>query len=339
MGDLGEHETPSSADEFFSKIFTKSYISRKHKICYAVVCKSASTTIRRWFVFLEGIADAVESQRRIQAHSIVKQFPELSLDDAYKTIEYNKVVKSIAPHIIARSSEEKLNIFSSSEYFRFTVVRNPYTRIFSAWVDKVFGDNLAYKKYFCNDPFYYKIVTTVEDIAENFELFLTSLHKNRYLLYKDAHWIPQIYMVRTDKVTYDCIAKLEEPNFLNTALEERFGTEVPPLLREQYNKNPLAFSANFLTPRAQKLIQELYRDDFRAFSYNEIPPTQENCATRSEIERALRDILERRLQWMMKKRKILNGRLGYYRRHTLQGAYWALRGRLQKILGAYLRLP
>ena len=75
------------AEEHFSQSFTQSYISRKYKICYVVICKSANSTIRKWFISLEGIENLVNEQCISQANRIIEQFPELSFEDAYKTIE------------------------------------------------------------------------------------------------------------------------------------------------------------------------------------------------------------------------------------------------------------
>ena len=322
------------ADANFVRTFARCLISDKHNLCYAIVPKSACSTLRRWFIHLEGLHEAVDAERTLQAKSKVADFPELSFEEAFTSIGFDTVFAKLAPHVTTHSFERVLNSFASERYFRFAVVRNPYTRIFSAWANKVLpGTHAGNMKYFGNEKFYSRPVITAEHIAENFELFLDCLDRNRELIYRDWHWTPQYSLLRPDRVAYNCIAKLEEPAPLIEALKKRLGPDVPIPFRDRLNRNPITYSPEFLTPGAHALLLKLYDEDFKAFGYSQEPPAASGSSSQHAVEEELRRMLEKRLRLLIKEKYILTSRLNYFRKNKLRAAACALRGKLNTVLG------
>lgn len=322
------------ADANFARTFARCWISDKHNLCYAIVPKSACSTLRRWFIKLEGLHEAVDAERTLQAKSKVADFPELSFEEAFNSIGFDTVFAKLAPHVTTHSFERALNSFASERYFRFAIVRNPYTRIFSAWANKVLpGTHAGNMKYFGNEKFYSRAVITAEHLAENFEQFLECLDRNGELIYRDWHWTPQYSLLRPDKVAYDCIAKLEKPAPLIEALKERLGPDVPVPFRDRLNRNPITYSPEFLTPGARALLLKLYDEDFKAFGYSQEPPEATNSSAQHAVEEELLRMVEKRLHLLIKEKYIVTSRLKHFRKNKLQAAACALKGKLNAALG------
>ena len=334
---MTHHQTivlSQKADANFARTFTRCWISGKHHLCYAIVPKSACSTLRRWFITLEGLDKAVDVERTLQAESKVKDFPELSFEEAFTSIGFDTVFAKLAPQVTKHDVGQVLNTFASERYFRFSVVRNPYTRIFSAWANKVLpGTHAGNMKYFGNEKFYSRAVLTIEQLSENFEQFLDCLDRNKDLIYRDWHWTPQYTLLRPDKVTYDCIAKLEKPAPLIEALRERLGPDAPIPFDNKLNRNPISYSPEFLTPGARALLLKLYDEDFKAFDYSPDPPATAHSPARNTVEEELRRMLEKRLRLLIKEKYILSNRLNHFHKNKLLAAACTLRGKLSAALG------
>ena len=156
------------------------------------------------------------------------------------------------PHTERRTGHDSLRVIESDEFFIFTFVRNPFTRLVSAFLHGV------------RDGQY----------NNNFELFLkTSNNKDLWLL-------PQSYYInsgktKTKQISY--IGKYENfENDLNKILKKinTNTTTIPHLNRNPiYDKHPNLnqekYYKYFYTEEWMKdWVRERYKDDFKQFNYD-----------------------------------------------------------------------
>lgn len=150
------------------------------------------------------------------------------------------------------SSREVMQI---SSLFKFTVVRNPYTRILSAYLDKV--ERLALRQ---NKP-------------SSFRDFLYSLKNGR--LYSNGHWVPQAALLLLPIDSFDFIGKVESLDADMAYIEEiitgTFPTEPLRSVPDNFTGANEKTQA-YYDPETVELLRRLYRDDFEAFGYpDELP--------------------------------------------------------------------
>ncbi|WP_226664070.1 sulfotransferase family protein [Microbulbifer aggregans] len=137
--------------------------------------------------------------------------------------------------------------------FKFTVVRNPYTRVLSAYLDKIArfperpGNNIT------------------------FDEFVQKLDQDRDFLYSNAHWVPQSDLLLMPAAELDFIGKVES---LDRDLDEIKRRLQPD------NHDQITSAGPPPTGAAKKLrryysnqalvdqVARIYRADFETFQYS-----------------------------------------------------------------------
>ncbi|MCG5533625.1 sulfotransferase family protein [Halorhodospira sp. 9621] len=144
--------------------------------------------------------------------------------------------------------------------FKFTFVRNPYTRVLSAYLDKI-----------VNGPRCPRHLRHTDGSAPTFVEFCR--HLERGAIYKDPHWIPQCWLLLLPPEAFDFIGKIE---CLETDLEQVYQRVVPGYGKPPTTCAPHRTGANgriqeHIDEEAAAILQRLYADDFAAFGYSVRP--------------------------------------------------------------------
>lgn len=151
------------------------------------------------------------------------------------------------PSQLSRQKVEQLDAA-----FRFAVVRNPYTRTLSAYLDKI--ERRAKRK----------------NRESSFRGFLQGLAQQS--LYDNAHWAPQSSLLLLPPDHFDFFGKVESLERDLAFIKDRISGE------NNHSSPPKHFKAN-ATGASKKLsqyydegcieiVRSLFRDDFELFSYS-----------------------------------------------------------------------
>lgn len=149
----------------------------------------------------------------------------------------------------ARLNRAEVERFAS--LFKFTVVRNPYTRTLSAYLDKIERRAVRAGK------------------ESSFRDFLLQAKKTPRFLYSNAHWAPQTALMLIPVEQFDFIGKVE-------TLDQDLA-EIKRRIRPDLEQPVTSFKRNatgagdklrhYYDDELIALVQELYRDDFSTFDY------------------------------------------------------------------------
>lgn len=140
---------------------------------------------------------------------------------------------------------------------KFTVVRDPYTRALSCYLDKIVsGPKLGYLAEhggFAGKP--------------TFEQFCEYLATGG--LYSNAHWAPQTSLLLMPLSAFDYVGRVESLNKDVTEIFRLLQLEPPVTLERAGPRATHAEKAlsQYMTKRAKHLIADLYKLDFAAFGY------------------------------------------------------------------------
>lgn len=150
------------------------------------------------------------------------------------------------------SSLKSREIEKFSALFRFTVVRNPYTRVLSAYLDKVERRAIRSNK------------------ASSFLAFLHGLQNGR--LYDNAHWAPQSALLLLPLHQFDFIGRVETLDKDLEHITKRIqgkpaGESFPSVFGNATGASRKVRA--YYDPETAGIVRSLYRDDFEIFCYSE----------------------------------------------------------------------
>ncbi|QGY39295.1 tetratricopeptide repeat protein [Pseudodesulfovibrio cashew] len=214
-------------------------LSRYHNILYIVLPKCGNTSMKRMMVELEGDADfAGFDIDSIDVHT-----------HKNKTVIQNDFRKNI----------EHLRAFSE-KLFVFTVVRNPYVRVLSGYLDKIRNSPDPRATWFGQ-----------KYSAKNRQLsFVEFLHllKQSDLNTIDWHLRPAHLVAQTGLVRYDYIGKLEEVDRVAEAINAARHCDIrqaPYCSRRIHSSSKRLFG--YYDSEAVELVDEIFASDFVYFNY------------------------------------------------------------------------
>ncbi len=142
-----------------------------------------------------------------------------------------------------------------SSLFTFTVVRNPYTRTLSAYLDKVERRALKNNK------------------ETSFRDFLQSLEDGE--LYSNAHWAPQSALLLMPADQFDFIGKVETLETDLPFIKEKIQGKCPEEPIRSILSNATGASRKlqaYYDDQTAEMVRNLYRSDFETFAYPEQLP-------------------------------------------------------------------
>lgn len=172
------------------------------------------------------------------------------------------------PRLDRMSPEERAQIHPDNGWFVFAVVRDPRSRMFSAWQNKLLLENPGYRGY-RNHPWYPRhplsAETVVEDFAKFVDLFVREPdHRSRH---KDGHFRDQTEMLHEDVIPYTKIYDIRELGEMRADLEkhlEALGWE-GRLNLPRINDTPLRVNAQPFANGVREQVEKIYAADFEQF--------------------------------------------------------------------------
>ena len=231
-----------------------SFYSNNYSILYTAVAKVGCTTLKKWFTLIEHIDyDKYKNQFSEEVGSDLFVHDVLG---SWNHANRSEIVKSYT-HAL---QEEKV--------FKFSLTRNPYSRIFSAWQSKILLEEPLQISQFPLD-FRQVFIRNSLDVAQAFEKFLEYLIQLRNI--ENIHWMPQCLQILPMHIKYDFIGKLEELEKFTARLQAHCESIKKPFVNPfEYRENTtlLPLQECYLTQRSIEIIKILYRDDFALFEYD-----------------------------------------------------------------------
>lgn len=208
---------------YFALSVNRFDVFHQYKLCYSDIPKAASTSIRT-----------------LLYEHFFKKKPN---DD----IHYLYRVKNI----------NSFNFQNKNCYFSFSIVRNPFERIVSAYKDKFQKGQWSAKTYLFG----------IMDYGLNFDSFVKwiCLIPERFA---EDHFVSQYAILydKKGKCRVEHIGKFEELNtfWKNVVQKHRNLPDLP-----HHNSTKKSDWRDFYTPKTAKMIYNRYKKDFETFGYEE----------------------------------------------------------------------
>ncbi|WP_285164740.1 sulfotransferase family protein [Shewanella goraebulensis] len=163
---------------------------------------------------------------------------------------------------------------------KYAFVRNPYTRILSAYLNKIEPYAEGVRGLNDDNSYFYKVFTEVDEYRckelpleskVNFYCFLSWLTNVNDVHTRNEHWLPQVELLKVDRVDYTFIGKLE--NLVKDAptLLQNIGCDIDFPSQKKVSFAPTNATSKiekYYTEQEFKLVSALYLPDFKSFGYD-----------------------------------------------------------------------
>lgn len=233
-----------------------SFVLPRHKIVYISVTKVACTSLR-WMV-----AD-LAGERRENFYPAVgaQQTRLMTIHGPRDRWQHSPQLKDLSP-------EELEQVSTENGWLIFAVVRDPWSRLWSAWQSKFLVRHAFYTDHYLHEPWFPRVPGKPADVVEDFQTFvLARPWETHELLRTDWHFKPQVESVRPDGVNYTKIYQLRELSTLFSDVRSHLeGLGMPTeLYTPRANETPLPLTREVLSPEVSAVVEDSYRRDFEAF--------------------------------------------------------------------------
>lgn len=177
---------------------------------------------------------------------------------------------TFVPRLSDFKPDEALEILTSPTWFRFTFVRNPYSRLVSAYRQKVMNLNTPWVGFreAIRAAAGHPTPSGAPPRMVAFQDFVRYVRQQPDAQ-RDGHWRSQAGILCIDAIDYDFIGKQETFAADFTRVLDRFGAaeDVKTLVSEVVGASLAVHDAAAYDPECAALVYEMYREDFETFSY------------------------------------------------------------------------
>jgi hypothetical protein len=273
-----KHYRSLSIEQIEHRLRYSTFVSLDHRYMYYEVPKAGCTSMKTLILSVEklpNVAPFVGSHREVRRDMFIHERSQVKL-----------------PSLLDFEDRTQQEILTSPDFFRFTLVRNPYTRLQSAWQDKV---RLCAPRY---EGLYYGLKGALPT-GRNPNSIISFSEFVRWVSAEDLstgdhHWRRQTAHLFYPAFDFNVVGHLEQFNAVVAAFYGHIGLhgDLPPPMNES---GPVT---EFDEGLAQ-LVYALYKSDFDAFGYPaESWPRPRNGATEPRTipeARYLDELIERNI--------------------------------------------
>ena len=253
---------------------TATYVMPRWRAVYVSVNKAACTSMK-WLVA------GLQGERPEQFHISMSR-------EVGRAMTIHK--RSLWEHtpMLHRLPRARLEAISpEAGWFIFAVVRHPAARVWSAWQSKLLLREPAWVERFGHEPWFPRVPTTTEEIAEDFARFVQFIDEEPdHPMARNRHVAPQARLLVPDRMEYSRIYGTREIPQLLSDLETHLRAQgwEGKLVLPNSNETPLRPLASFFTDPVRERIRRVYAEDFERFGYADDLPDSLDRSDRYSAE-------------------------------------------------------
>lgn len=240
-----------SREKLVESVAYGTFVSLEHKLLYTETPKAACTTIKHLL--------------RELSHAPPIKYEIGPLHETRRDMFIHVRANVPLPSLIDLDNDTQEQVLKDPAYLRFCIVRNPYSRVISAWRNKIIqcepGYQLIYKRLAGEFP------PLERKPIPSLNAFIHFLQSEQNLDNCNPHWQRQITHVLYSAISYTHIGKLEALPETLSHLQSHLGTSTQLNLTSK-NRSVGDSHSNYLTKSAAEIIYQLYKDDFTTFNYS-----------------------------------------------------------------------
>lgn len=252
-----------------------SVVSLRHRYVLVVNSKTAGTTLKT-------IAAKLEREPLAAREATGSDDPAQRAENWLRT-----------PTLADLDPVRLRDVYLGDAFFRFTTVRDPIARCWSAWIDKVVRRHPEFVATFGAQDWFPGAISGPTALLDAFDHFVRALCEHPGLLAADRHWAPQHLVLQWPAFPYDFVGQTEQFQTVIAEWEGATGLAIQRHADEigHRNANALDLPGNLIPDRTWERLSELYASDLSAFGYaaNRAARAVDAAGWGVDVERILRN--------------------------------------------------
>jgi Sulfotransferase family len=266
--DVGEDELPlESEDPFPNHVEQRTIVLPEQRVLYLPVPKAGWTTIA-WL-----LAEVAGVPRNLFEHSTL---PSVSTGLTIHDMQLWGTGHRLADY----DGDERERVLGEDGWFRFSVVRDPVPRLWSAWQSKLLLREPRFLELFQDEPWFPRIPETPADLVEDFRRFATAAARNEAV---DVHWAVQNELV--ERLPLQHIGRLEQLGDTLELLREHVGEGRWPSETRRENRTPVPLAPGAYDRETGDEVNARYAVDFETYGYAPAEASGDDAAMAAWAER------------------------------------------------------
>lgn len=167
------------------------------------------------------------------------------------------------------TEEQRARVESDDAWLRFTVVRDPARRLWSAWQDKLLMRQPDFVERFGVEDWFPSVPGSAAAVVADFRAFLHALARPLQRRPVDPHWTPQtVLLERAPALNH--VGRVEDLATTLDVIGGRVGHHLVTGM-PRANSGLLPFHPALLDAECRELLLQLHGDDYRTYGYHPPP--------------------------------------------------------------------
>jgi hypothetical protein len=269
----GPEPVPSEpALPFANHVEQRTVVLLEQRVLFLPMPKAGCTSVLWLLAELAGIP------LETFAHSVLPEVsPALTVHDMSLWWEGHRLADYEA--------DERERVLTEEGWLRFTVVRHPGPRLWSAWQSKLLLREPRFVAAFGDQPWFPRMPGQPADLVEDFRRFVAALPSGAV---EDVHWGVQHDLAAQLPLTH--IGRVERLDDTLAVLREHVSRDLPPLGGGRENRTALPPAPNAYDDVGLAVLHDRYRDDFQQYGYD-LVSASENADATAEWEQRIVTVL------------------------------------------------
>jgi dermatan 4-sulfotransferase 1 len=250
VGRILDHFPQMLPDDVLFRLRQSTFVSLPKRYMYFAVAKAGCTQMK-------------ELIRGVEGMPALKLFPKGDWQTRRDMFVHSRLNLPL-PSVADLDDRTQKEVFEAPDFLRMTVVRNPYTRVVSAWMNKILLCEPALKEE------YLEIKGRLPDLYEksliSFPEFIEYLANKANLRTCNSHWRRQVDHTFFPAMNFSLVVKLEQLAEGLRRFGAHLGLSAPPVASRK-NESLRLGSPAYTEELADKVFA-LYRTDFDVLHYD-----------------------------------------------------------------------
>ena len=243
-----DSETP-----FAAHVQSHTVVLPQQRVLFLPMPKAACTSVLWTLAELAGMTPA--------------DFENSTLPEPSAALTVHDVNAWAPDHRLAHhQGDDRRRILEDDDWLRFTVVRDPWHRLWSGWLSKLLLREPRFVAAHGEQPWFPRPPERATDLVEDFRLFVAALGAGEG---EDVHWAVQHDLSAQLPLTH--VGRAERLADTLSLLYEHLEI-ARPARAERRNASPLALAPHAYDDEAAETVRRLFAADFKAFGYGDRPP-------------------------------------------------------------------